>query len=320
VHTHITPFIEESISKEEAPTSIETFIANGKSNETNTKQQQQEQEHEEKRQLKNQNSLSTKELIKTFRPDIYSSTCSLASIESKKQIVKSNEQDIANENIEIKSPNMSQEMANLIYNSFNHLIEQTLNNNGTLIRSASSAGETTTSRSNSEINIPKRAETFNGASSNKETNMMDVTINELLKTKLSYKHSISSSCCIVDCTHGNININNNSNNNNNNHPLTPLPHSHTNSEISAADSGYHSRLCVDINHDNDTESCNCSCSSNSQKTNKLQYEDLIKYILIDYKRIKEENELLKNQIEKLKQKHDEQEPNEIEQNNNYDQV
>jgi hypothetical protein len=71
---------------------------------------------------------------------------------------------------------LSNDLANIIY-SFNNLIQDNLFH-GNLMRSASSAGETVT-RNNQiiHVSIPKRAETFNGASSSKETQNLSSDIN-----------------------------------------------------------------------------------------------------------------------------------------------
>jgi hypothetical protein len=78
---------------------------------------------------------------------------------------------------------LSNDLANIIY-SFNNLIQDNLFH-GNLMRSASSAGETVT-RNNQiiHVSIPKRAETFNGASSSKETQNLSSDINGKLINKL----------------------------------------------------------------------------------------------------------------------------------------
>ena len=102
-----------------------------------------------------------------------------------------NNNDSNNNNININSNVtdnnemvLSNDLANIIY-SFNNLIQDNLFH-GNLMRSASSAGETVT-RNNQiiHVSIPKRAETFNGASSSKETQNMSSDINgKLLVNKL----------------------------------------------------------------------------------------------------------------------------------------
>ena len=108
-----------------------------------------------------------------------------------------------------------------------------------------------------------------------------------------------------------------------------VSYSNTNSDLSA-DSGYHSRLCVDLNHDLDSENCSCSfyethnirplsyrkstvstssngsnsisisntSSQNSSTTiPKSHFETILKSILNDYVRVKAENENLRKELE-----------------------
>ncbi len=87
---------------------------------------------------------------------------------------------------------------------------------------------------------------------------------------------------------------NNNNNSNNNHHLTVSTVSsnsgatisrnssdssggvtHTNSDLSA-DSGYHSRLCVDLNHDIDGENCSCTFFENNNPNSKFNKLKMLK--------------------------------------------
>ena len=89
----------------------------------------------------------------------------------------------------------------------------------------------------------------------------------------------------------------------------------------SADFGYHSRLCVDLNPDLDGENCSCSLegNANSQAASSAggkkgakacgggrrsatsitrgQFEGILKTILGDYVRIKNENEVLRRELE-----------------------
>ena len=174
-----------------------------------------------------------------------------------------------------------------------------------LMRSASSAGESS-SRVNPDVyhtSVPKRAETFNGASSSKETNI-SLNINEISKTR-AHKVSTSSS------SYMNCGSSISSGGSNNDTHLTNL-----NTDLSA-DSGYQSRLCVNQNHELDGDSCACTCftdfnnnnnkninNDNSQDESyraasayKLRLEDLVRYIIKDYVKLKDENTSLKEDIE-----------------------
>jgi hypothetical protein len=198
------------------------------------------------------------------------------------------------------------------------------------MRSASSAGETIT-RGNQEvqISIPKRAETFNGASSSKENQMCSINFNttDLLLSK-SRMYSNNSSANQVNRESGggsgsavkaSSNICSKLNNKHSN-----CSSSHANSEESG-ESGYHSRLCMDFNHDADaSESCSCSGASYFESTqnnnmseivklksllpppggsttttsiSKTHFESILKFILTDYMRIKNENESLKKELD-----------------------
>lgn len=209
---------------------------------------------------------------------------------------------------------LSTDLANILY-SFNSIIGHSLFPVN-LMRSASSAGETITRSSQDiQVSIPKRAETFNGASSSKESQMS--TLNnlnsDLLKNRV-YKNAISSGCI-----HSLL-----SNNIQSNASEAGTTNSQTNSDLSA-DSGYQSRLCVDQNHDIDGENCSCaffennkilnrkasnasspdtnstsSSSSSSNTTTQIsreQFESILKVILGDYMRIKKENGDLKKEID-----------------------
>ena len=170
-----------------------------------------------------------------------------------------------------------------------------------LMRSASSAGETA-SRSNQEIyhtSIPKRAETFNGASAAKENNI-SMNINEISKSR---NHKVSSSSSsFINCGSS---ISSGSNND------TNVKNLNLNTDLSG-DSGYQSRLCVNQNHELDGESCVCTCCSEYSNKNsneedilscsktssyKLRLEDLVRYIIKDYVKLKEENSCLKEDLE-----------------------
>jgi hypothetical protein len=190
----------------------------------------------------------------------------------------------AGEDISLDSCDMqlSPDLASILY-SFNNLIEQSMYH-GNLMRSASSAGETIT-RSNQDIQIsmPKRAETFNGASSSKESQIQSININaDLLKSRV-YKNAMSAGCINGLDAIGGYNINSliigeqqakmingvgTTLSTNSNGSDGAVSHSHTNSDLSA-DSGYQSRLCVDLSHDIDGENCSCSFYENNQIINSL---------------------------------------------------
>jgi hypothetical protein len=195
------------------------------------------------------------------------------------------------------------------------------------MRSASSAGETIT-RGNQEvqISIPKRAETFNGASSSKESQLINFSAADMIKSRMYSSQASSSvvdddgsmkSGCGASKAAGTAN--------NSACKLNKAAHSncsssHTNSEESG-ESGYHSRLCMDFNHDADaSESCSCSGASYTENSShnemvkiknllqtpnsngttsisKTHFESILKYILTDYVRIKNENENLKREVD-----------------------
>jgi hypothetical protein len=245
------------------------------------------------------------------------------------------------ENLSLISCDMqlSPDLANILY-SFYNLFDHALFP-ANLIRSASSAGETVT-RNSQEVHasVPKRAETFNGASS-KECPMSNININaDILKSRV-YKNAISASC-IHHSDHDKKNENRGSKesgkmNKHHHHHHHHHRHHHngdvgTNTDLSA-DSGYHSRLCVDQNHDTDPENCSCTfifesgtanknfndqrlsenCEAldqdtlledvNQQNTSqasmpKAHFESILKFILDDYMRLKNENENLRTQLSK----------------------
>ena len=233
---------------------------------------------------------------------------------------------------------LSPDLANILY-SFNNLFEQSLFP-ANLMRSASSAGETITrSSQEAHVSIPKRAETFNGASS-KESQMSSININaDILKARV-YKNAISAGC-INGLMNGSAKIDGSATSGATISSSSDSGCSVVNSNIIissdlSADSGYHSRLCVDQNHD--TENCSCtvfdsnlnkikqlslanrkangksnskssngtsasSCSNSTSSSSgttsipKTHFESILKYILNDYVRLKSENESLKRELE-----------------------
>ncbi len=79
--------------------------------------------------------------------------------------------------------------------------------------------------------------------------------------------------------------------------------SHTNTDLSG-DSGYQSRLCVDLNQEYENETYSCACDVNKiyqekSKTISLkdQVESMLKCLLNDYLRVKDENESLRIEVE-----------------------
>lgn len=187
------------------------------------------------------------------------------------------------------------------------------------MRSASSAGETVTKNTQDpHTSVPKRAETFNGASSSKEANL---SINaNILQSYFQKTSGMSDSAKETKINKTNSNVSDTTNG--------LAVRSNANSDVSA-DFGYHSRLCVDLNHDIDGENCSCSCEGNNQSSNtstggkkgskagssngannnnkdsrrlttsitKGQFEGILKTILNDYVRIKNENEVLRKVLE-----------------------
>ena len=157
---------------------------------------------------------------------------------------------------------LSPDLANILY-SFNNLFEQSLFP-ANLMRSASSAGETITrSSQEAHVSIPKRAETFNGASS-KESQMSSININaDILKARV-YKNAISAGC-INGLMNGSTKIDGSATSgatisSSSDSGCSVVNPNIISSDLSA-DSGYHSRLCVDQNHD--TENCSCTVFDNN---------------------------------------------------------
>jgi len=188
---------------------------------------------------------------------------------------------INNNNSNSNDINLSADLTSLLY-SFNGLYEQTLFNNinGNLImRSASSAGETVTKYNtdasiNAHLSIPKRAETFNGISKDSQT-IDTINLNSDLASKSRgiFKNSIDLS---------DINpylLSNNESNNN-----------HQQQHGSSAD----------LNQDAGSSS-NCSSLSieqlNKSKINKNQLENILRFILSDYMKLKTENQSLLKELE-----------------------
>jgi len=214
--------------------------------------------------------------------------------------------------------NISPDIANILY-SFNNLIEQNIFQSN-LMRSASSAGETVTRNTQDpHVSMPKRAETFNGASSSKESQVSTLNLNaNILQSYLHKANNITES----DSGEGSLKtISKTSSNASDTLVVRPS----ANSDLST-DFGYHSRLCVDLNHDIDGENCSCSMfdanhsvsnkgkskniknlngrkNSNAPEENKSmsltkgQFESMLRTILSDYMRIKSENEQLRREIE-----------------------
>lgn len=324
VHTHITPYLEEtSQAKEESTSHSDNPSTNNnkaaKKAQTQPQQQQQQQAQQPKQQQQVACQLSVPLLTaNTHRCNSNISQCSSISsgqgssisglsINSKvttattesflsNQIESLNLSDSAintnaanslaaspnNTNKFLSAPTnsgdssemqLSVDLANILC-SFNNIIEQSLFH-GSLMRSASSAGETITKNSqDAHVSIPKRAETFNGASC-KESQMQAININsDILKSRV-YKNSA--------CLNELFDTNNNGNckpdalpsggcsAGNNKHHLSEacISHSNTNSELSA-DSGYQSRLCVDLNHDLDGDNCSCVFFENNSDFGKLK--------------------------------------------------
>lgn len=155
------------------------------------------------------------------------------------------------------------------------------------MRSASSAGETVTQRhvaQDPHISMPKRAETFNGASL--KDSILNINAN-LLQTYLNKDGPEKSDSLAIRYIAANSDL--------------------------SSDFGYHSRLCVDINHDIDGDNCACSLSDANHSLlksgkkiagekdatliSKGQFEGILKTILNDYMRIKGENEQLRRDLE-----------------------
>ena len=234
-----------------------------------------------------------------------------------------NSESIANESSN-SDMQLSPDLANILY-SFNYLIEQSLCH-GSLMRSASSAGETIT-RGNQEIqaSIPKRAETFNGASA-KDTQIATISINsDLIKSRVytttanQILENGDEDCSrrimknISNCS-GKMNIMGNSNCSSSD---AGVSHQSNGNSEESGDSGYQSRLCMDFNHDVDNaETCSCTFESGKSmkqlsdlihlkrlfandatpSISKTHFESIIKSILTDYVRVKNENEDLKKNM------------------------
>ncbi len=225
--------------------------------------------------------------------------------------------DNANSNMNSESDmNISPDIANILY-SFNNLIEQNIFQSN-LIRSASSAGETVTRNTQDpHVSMPKRAETFNGASSSKESQVTTLNLNaNILQSYLHKTNNISES----DSGEGSSKtVSKTSSNASDTLAVRPI----VNTDLST-DFGYHSRLSVDMHQDIDGDICSCSVfdgnhsvnnnnkiknskSLNGRKSipeeNKLmsltkgQFESILRTILSDYMRIKSENEQLRKEIE-----------------------
>jgi hypothetical protein len=238
---------------------------------------------------------------------------------------------------------LSTDLANIIY-SFNYLLEQSFccTTAANLARSASSAGETITkSGQEAQISVPKRAETFNGAST---TSSASTTTSSTASSASSSAHLQSNIMMMKTSASNNnvmLNIMNNLMNNNSKKATTNTATDHssssgttTTSESETADSGYHSRLCMDFGPNQDLDnvsevSCMCYANNNNSNNNrqlselrkflrsnkdstasssssssntttsvsKAHFEAILKVILNDYMRIKNENENLKRELD-----------------------
>ena len=130
------------------------------------------------------------------------------------------------------------------------------------MRSASSAGETVTKNTQDpHVSIPKRAETFNGASSSKESQISTLNINANILH--SYLHK-SSTMNDANSSEGSVRISKTSSNASD--TAAGGARSNANSDLST-DFGYHSRLCVDLNHDLDDDNCSCALFDNNNSVN-----------------------------------------------------
>jgi len=195
--------------------------------------------------------------------------------------------------------NLSSDLASLLF-SFNGLMDQQMfqNHNGSLImRSASSAGETITKHNMdlaAHLSIPKRAETFNGTSKDSQIDSVNLNADLVAKARI-FKNSVNLSdvnSYLVD------ELNNNKQYNQQNNQQKQQQQSFS------ADSGF----CVDLNHDVVDGSSNCSSMSlehlnneyskqSTAKINKSQLESILRFILNDYMRLKNENEVLNKELE-----------------------
>lgn len=188
---------------------------------------------------------------------------------------------INNNNNNSNDINLSADLTSLLY-SFNGLYEQTLFNNinGNLImRSASSAGETVTKYNtdasiNAHLSIPKRAETFNGISKDSQT-IDTINLNSDLASKSRdiFKNSIDLSDI--------------------NPYLLSNESNQKQQQSSSADLN-------NLNQDNGSSS-NCSSLSieqlNKSKINKNHLENILRFILSDYMKLKTENQSLLKELE-----------------------
>ncbi|CAF0793101.1 unnamed protein product [Brachionus calyciflorus] len=197
------------------------------------------------------------------------------------------------EDVEIKTPvtpaepevvKLSPEMANLVL-SFNNLITNQIHSVN-LMRSASSAGETITKTGqDTQLSIPKRAETFNGASSSKESQMSIININSDLfqKPKVFV-------------------------NNRNSETLSTTESDYSTTTNRSGDSGYQSKsCCIYADLDQSVNLCNCLDESNGRKfindENNVQtidrnnFELMLRNILNDYQKTKRENFELKKMMD-----------------------
>lgn len=185
--------------------------------------------------------------------------------------------------------NLSSDLASLLY-SFNGVIEQSMynnHNNNLIMRSASSAGETVTKYNPdliAHLSVPKRAETFNGISKDSQIDLVNLN-SELISKSRNYKNSID----LTDVKPYLLNDGSNK--------------QQINSTSLSAESG----LCSDLNQDIIDIGSNCSSSSleqlneykqtNATKMNKSQMENILRFVLNDYVRLRSENETLHKELE-----------------------
>lgn len=183
---------------------------------------------------------------------------------------------------------ISSDIAGLIL-TFNSLLSNNMTVN--LMRSASSAGETITKCSqDNQICIPKRAETFNGASSSKESQMSIININaELFQKSKIFQSNSSKNCETLSTT-------------------TNTESDYSTTTNKSADSGYQSKSCC-IYADIDQSVTACICNdkpdekNNFFNENSLQslprnnFEQMLRTILNDYTKTKKENFELRKSLE-----------------------
>lgn len=186
---------------------------------------------------------------------------------------------------------ISSDLAGLIY-SFNNLIQNQIHSVN-LMRSASSAGETITKAGlDTQISIPKRAETFNGASSSKESQMSIININSDLFQKSKVFQTMGQKNCETLSTTTN----------------TESDYSTTTNR--SGDSGYQSKsCCIYADLDQSVTQCsNCTdkhveirskvnVNENVQVVPRTSFETMLKTILNDYTKTKRENMELRKSIE-----------------------